>query len=370
MTTIRASGAAAALAAVVLSGCSESPSSNPAQQASAPEPKPVAPAKEVLLELPAPPANSQEVLVTVNGVPVTRGEINKVIDQQLADRLGPQVAMVPPDQIEGFKAQMVPSATEAAVKRTLLGLAAKAEGFVSTEQDVQKKIEELKGRLPQQITFEQALAQMGTSEADLRKNLSEELPIEALLKKHLDVAQPTEVEIKEFYESNKDKFMNPDDQVTARHILIKVAPTDDETAKTKAKALAVDVREQLVKSKGENFAALAAEHSACPSGKLTGGSLGSFSKGKMEETFETAAFSQKAGDIGPLVETKHGIHIIQVEKHDAAGTIPLDDIKDKIAEHLLEDKQSRAFNTYLEGLMKDAKIVYPEKEASKAPAAG
>jgi peptidyl-prolyl cis-trans isomerase C len=62
---------------------------------------------------------------------------------------------------------------------------------------------------------------------------------------------------------------------------------------------------------GADFAALAAAHSTCPSGK-SGGDLGEFGQGQMAAEFDRVVFS---GDIGPIygpVKTKFGYHLIQI----------------------------------------------------------
>ncbi len=74
-----------------------------------------------------------------------------------------------------------------------------------------------------------------------------------------------------------------------------------------------NIRQQLLD--GADFEALAAKHSACNSAKK-GGDLGEFKRGKMSKPFEDAAFSQKVGEIGPVIRTPYGYHIIKVAAHN------------------------------------------------------
>ena len=64
-------------------------------------------------------------------------------------------------------------------------------------------------------------------------------------------------------------------------------------------ATANAVRQRLLN--GEDFAKVAAEVSTDTGTKDKGGDLGWFGKGAMVAEFETAAFSQKVGEIGPPV---------------------------------------------------------------------
>jgi peptidyl-prolyl cis-trans isomerase C len=64
-------------------------------------------------------------------------------------------------------------------------------------------------------------------------------------------------------------------------------------------------------SGGESFAALASEHSECPSGK-NGGDLGFFRRGQMVKPFEDAAFSANKGQVVGPIKTQFGYHLIKV----------------------------------------------------------
>ena len=66
-------------------------------------------------------------------------------------------------------------------------------------------------------------------------------------------------------------------QATARHILV-----DSEEK-------CLDLKKQI--TDGGDFAALAAEHSSCPSGKQ-GGDLGSFGPGMMVPEFDKVVFNE------------------------------------------------------------------------------
>ena len=62
---------------------------------------------------------------------------------------------------------------------------------------------------------------------------------------------------------------------------------------------------------GADFAALAAEHSQCPSGKQ-GGDLGEFSPGQMVPEFDQVVFSADVGQVQGPVKTQFGYHLVEV----------------------------------------------------------
>ncbi len=62
---------------------------------------------------------------------------------------------------------------------------------------------------------------------------------------------------------------------------------------------------------GSSFEDLAKQFSKCPSGKKSGGDLGSFGKGQMVAQFENAAMKLKVGELSGPVKTPFGYHIIK-----------------------------------------------------------
>lgn len=86
------------------------------------------------------------------------------------------------------------------------------------------------------------------------------------------------------------------EKIRARHILVET--------RSKAERLLEEIKE------GGDFIKLAKEHSECPSAEQ-GGNLGAFSRGKMVEEFEDAAFALEKGEVSDIVKTKFGFHIIK-----------------------------------------------------------
>ncbi|MCP4605493.1 MAG: hypothetical protein GY847_34065 [Proteobacteria bacterium] len=102
-------------------------------------------------------------------------------------------------------------------------------------------------------------------------------------------------------------------EVHARHILVMHNESMRKPPSvTKTKGEAKKLMEELAKKlkAGDDFAALAKEHSDCPS-KNKGGDLGTFGKGRMAPPFEKAAFALKDNEVSDIVETNFGYHIIQ-----------------------------------------------------------
>ncbi len=62
---------------------------------------------------------------------------------------------------------------------------------------------------------------------------------------------------------------------------------------------------------GAEFAAVAAEHSQCPSGR-EGGDLGEFSPGQMVPEFDQVVFKEDLKKVHGPVKTQFGFHLIEI----------------------------------------------------------
>jgi peptidyl-prolyl cis-trans isomerase C len=83
----------------------------------------------------------------------------------------------------------------------------------------------------------------------------------------------------------------------ARHILV----ADEQAAE--------DLKTQI--ENGSDFAAMAREHSQCPS-RSQGGDLGEFSPGQMVPEFDRVVFSAEVGRVHGPVQTQFGYHLIEI----------------------------------------------------------
>jgi peptidyl-prolyl cis-trans isomerase C len=86
-------------------------------------------------------------------------------------------------------------------------------------------------------------------------------------------------------------------RAAARHILVADAQTCEQLKK--------DIEA------GADFAAVAREHSQCPSARR-GGDLGEFGPGEMVHEFDTVVFSAPLNTVQGPVKTQFGYHLIEV----------------------------------------------------------
>lgn len=67
---------------------------------------------------------------------------------------------------------------------------------------------------------------------------------------------------------------------------------------------------------GADFAAIAQQHSSCPSSRQ-GGDLGEFSPGAMVKEFDEVVFSAEVGKVQGPVKTQFGYHLLEVTSRRA-----------------------------------------------------
>ena len=158
------------------------------------------------------------------------------------------------------------------------------------------------------------------------------------------------------------KQMGQEQEVHARHILIRAAAGDDKASKEaedKIKAIIVRLK------KGEDFAKVASEATEDPSGKANGGDLGYFSKEQMVPEFSDTAFKLDKGQISEPVKTQFGWHVIKVEDKRVKPVPPFDEVKPQI-ENYVQRKAQAELVTSLRASAKIEKMYKPDEPAAPA----
>jgi peptidyl-prolyl cis-trans isomerase C len=158
------------------------------------------------------------------------------------------------------------------------------------------------------------------------------------------------------------KQMGQEQEVHARHILIRAAAGDDKASKEaedKIKAIIVRLK------KGEDFTKVASEITEDPSGKANGGDLGYFSKEQMVPEFSDTAFKLDKGQISEPVKTQFGWHVIKVEDKRVKPVPPFDEVKPQI-ENYVQRKAQAELVTSLRAGVKIEKMYKPDEPAAPA----
>ncbi len=341
---------ALSLAVGSMTGCNPKQEEQVPEQAeeTASEPKST---DELLAEAQPAPPEMKDIVAMVDGAKLTK----TMLEKDLKAKMEVLKAQIPNDKMDEVRQEVRMKIIENFIMRTLFANEVDRLKISASDKEVTEAIDKLKASLPSDVTYDAFLKKNNLT----REQAKEEIRLGVRIEKYVQNSVPqdpkvTEKEINDFYKENKDKFVMPE-TVHARHILVKTNAEDDAKAQDEKKQKAESIRNELLA--GADFAEVAAKHSDCPSSQA-GGDLGEFVRGQMVKPFDDAAFSQKEKEIGPVVKTEYGYHIIQVMKREKQRTMPLnEEIKSRITAYLKMKKQEQAYDSLMKKMRDKAHIV-------------
>jgi len=300
--------------------------------------------------LPSVPDKSA-VVIDVGGRKLTENQLQA----QIASSFNEQSLQGQSQEVlENARSGVREALIEQFISRSAILNEADRQEIAVSDEERNEAMSRLMSQLPPETTLETFLESYGLTEEEFNNIIEDELKIAKVLSAEVDkLPDPPEKEIKKFYEEQAEQFERPE-MVRVRHILVMCDENVDKKTAEEKKSLIEDLHKGLLK--GDDFAEIADKYSDCPSGKENGGDLGSFARGTMVQEFEDAAFSQKVDEIGPVVKTKFGYHIIQVLEHNKAGKIPLDDARESICNYLNREKQQEVVQSFVDDLKAKADI--------------
>jgi peptidyl-prolyl cis-trans isomerase C len=354
---------AIAVALVTASGCKKQEKESvaaPTPPASVTPPAPVLPEK---------PQDPNDVMASVNDTKYIRKDVDAIVDKVMKSQ------SVPPEQQVEARKFFEQRVVSSMIMRALIMAEVKKADVKITDEDRKKQTDRLEGMLKardKNMTVEQYFKDSPIGEVEARKEFDESVLIEKFLDaKITNTLTVTDDEVKKVI-----------DDVTRANA--EAAETSKGLSeKNQAKREKILALKKKI-SEGADFVALAKENSDCPS-KGKGGDLGTFQRGQMVKQFEDAAFTQPIGQVGGVVETDFGYHLIKVtertEAVEAKGDVPAKPATvtashilisrereqkarpipeaDAVKEQLKRQKSQEAIQKYITGLKAGAKISTP-----------
>jgi len=285
-------------------------------------------------------------VVTFEGGDVTQGELDEFAEQSGVPKDDPQY--------QATVQQIMPQLVSIEIAKAY----AQEHDITVSDKEVDQELAKLKEQvgdqarssgqdLSNQEAYEQALKQNNITEEQLREDLRENiLPVQRVQERVTGDAEPSEDEIQNYYEKNKEAQFTTPEQRCVRHILF------NKDQKEKAE----DVKQQL--ENGGDFTKLAKENSQDPGSAENGGDLGCFGKDETVPEFEQAAFGAEQGEIVGPVKTEFGYHILKVTDVKPEQTRSLQEVESQIRSQLATEKQSEAFNKWIEEQKKERDVKY------------
>ncbi|WP_075187615.1 peptidylprolyl isomerase [Teredinibacter haidensis] len=176
--------------------------------------------------------------------------------------------------------------------------------------------------------------------------------VDQLIEQEVDYPQASEEDCRNYYDQNRKKF-NSSPLLEVKHILL-ACPADDALERSQANETAKAIIAKL-KVDPALFAALAKEHSRCPSAEL-GGQLGQISSGQTVPEFERQLFNCRAGLVESPIESRYGVHVVYIHRREEARQLSYEHVAVKIKAYLNNRVHNKALAQYIETLITAANI--------------
>ena len=166
--------------------------------------------------------------------------------------------------------------------------------------------------------------------------------LDVLLSRDGHIPTPTTEECRRYYDANPSRF-TAGEIVEASHILIAVTPgCDVEAVRRQAETLLHQIR-----ADASRFAPIAERFSNCPSG-TQGGNLGQIQRGETVREFEEALFgTEDTGVLPRLVNTRHGFHIVHIERRLPGRRVDFETALPRIGDYLTQRVRAKAAEQYV-----------------------
>ncbi len=188
------------------------------------------------------------------------------------------------------------------------------------------------------------------------------------LKEKID--NPSEEEIKAFFERNAQRYDTPE-KFTARHILVglKGSPRMGDKGLTEEEAKARIAKIQAELAAGKKFEDLAKEYSDDPSNKASGGLIKDATFGSFVKEFEEAVRTQEIGKVGGPVKTVFGYHLIVVDSRTPKQPAVYEQVRERVKQQMIPERRQAVYREFIDQVQKEMGFVaVPTKPAAPAAA--
>jgi len=270
--------------------------------------------------------SDQDVLAKVNGYKVTRSEVDKAYQRQIAG--APQ--KLSPTEDQALRLNILRQIIDI---RLQLQKAEKL-GIVATEDEVDGKFNQAKAPYTKE-EFEKRLKDLGLTEEDSKQEIRRSLTIDKLLNKEIaSKVTITDGDIQNYYNQHKADFNLIEPRYYLAHIFVtnqggpQAAQIPDKSQNDAQALKKIQIAHNRLES-GEDFAAVAARYSEDPDTRSNGGELGLTPESQLKRTdtatreaimkLKPGQYSNPVTVIDPQTHQQIGYRIIRLIGKDAAG---------------------------------------------------
>jgi peptidyl-prolyl cis-trans isomerase SurA len=255
-----------------------------------------------ILAVPVRAQTLDRVVATVDNDLILESELNAQVQfYALNNKVDPATP--------GLRAQVL----QTMINEKLVIAKAIEDSVTVTDEEVQQQMDQVIQQRVQQYGSEARLEEMygmplSRIKREFREDLRKNLLAQRLQQQHLGNTSVGRFEVEDFYRTYKDSLPRVPEECDLSEI--GVAPKADERAKAATRSRLQGILDSV--RNGAEFPAMARRYSQDAGSAAQGGDLGFVRRGQFVKEFETAVFSMADGQISDIVETEHGLHIIQL----------------------------------------------------------
>jgi parvulin-like peptidyl-prolyl isomerase len=276
---------------------------------------------------------SQKPVLDVNGVKMTAQQFSQELAYRLKDH--DALSAKDPKLVSVTKSKIA----EDFIVQTLAEGWAKENGLVLKAEDLEARVKEIQKNYPDDLSFQQALAEEGISFKQWRDRLQSSLLQQQVMRKLGEGLQaPSDAELQAFYNENKAQFSERE-KAQVRQILVET--------ESDAKIIEDELK------KGRHMTDLAKKYSISPEGPQ-GGNVGWIEKG-LSDVFEPA-FHMKVGRRSPIVKSAFGYHIFELVARKPSKVRAFTEAKGDVRRILMEKSEQSLYLAWLEQQTRKARV--------------
>ncbi len=166
--------------------------------------------------------------------------------------------------------------------------------------------------------------------------------------------QPTEDELREFYENTRNEYDHPE-RIKIRHLFLTTPQNEGFQDPEKVEKTLEDYRQKVLSGKAQ-FSDLAQKYSEDSQTKNRGGEIGWIERGSLPKDMEDNIFGLKKGEITKPFKLQTGYDIAEIEDSEKAYKSTFEEVRSKVLSQYLKDKASEKIaliSEQLAGKLKD-----------------
>ena len=297
----------------------------------------------------------QRILVKINGGLITQTDLEQAQINALRTR------PVPPQtdaELQMALQEITPDVLVNAVDQMLLVQRGREMGYSLDDEGFEEILQGIKD--DNDMTDEELVValrqEQGMSLAELREVMEDQMLVGQVQQDQvLRRVSMTDVEAREYYESNLEQYTQPA-TVMLREILVTVPAEGgafnvgrDNLARTRAESALTRVRG------GEPFEAVVSDLSDGVS-RANGGLIGPIALGDLAAEVRARIESLEVGEVGEAARTPVGYQILKLESSTAATPTPFEEVREQIVNSVFNERRLEALDRYLTTLRNEAII--------------